>query len=35
MGATISNARSRLYDRMATDSFCANDANKDFFDEDK
>lgn len=35
MGATMSNARSRLYDRMATDSFCANDANKDFFDEDK
>lgn len=33
MGATMSSARSRLYDRMATESFCAEDANKDFFDE--
>ena len=33
MGATISSARSRLYDRMATESFCAEEANIDFFDK--
>ena len=37
MGCVMTNARTRLYDRIAElgHSFCAEEANRDFFDENK
>ena len=35
MGAQVGNARTRLFDSIADCSFCAAEANKNFFDEDE
>lgn len=35
MGAKVSNARTRLFDSIADCSFCADDANESFFNEEK
>ena len=35
MGAKVESARTRLFDRIADSSFCASEANANFFDEDK
>ena len=35
MGAKVGSARTRLFDRIADDTFCATEANENFFEEEK